>query len=114
MENLVAVGSEYNNLDREFEVYALTHPHIKVDHRFKADGDSGSVSVPIYVHDTSACTSRFALTYNTCNGTGEAYPRPLLWARHADTDDTTVLLDRGRSGQDFVAWTQSIQFCTCP
>ena len=105
-EASVAVGLEYNNNSVDFEVYALTHPALNVDHRFKADGDSGLLTLDVTV-DT-ATGHRMALSYNGQHGTGTAYPRPIFSARYLD--DSTVRLERRRSGQNFPAWIQGIQF----
>ena len=105
-ENLVAVGNEYALLGDDFEVYALTHPDLAVDQRFKADGDGTQVTVDVTVD--SAGAQRMALSYNGQNGNGTAYPRPMFSARY--TADTTVRLERRRSGQDFPAWVQGIDF----
>ena len=53
-----------------------------------------------------------ALVYNGQNGTGTAYPRPMLYSRYLS--DTSVRLERRRSGQDFPAWVQGIDFSGIP
>ncbi len=104
-EDSVAVGAEYE-VDRDFEVYVMTHPNLTVDHRFKPDGDGGDLISDV---DTdSALSQRMALSYNTCNGQGAAYPRPVFSARYLDAD--TIRLERRRSGQAFAAWVQGIDF----
>ncbi len=104
-EDSVAVATEFgSNID--FTVYALTHDELAVDYRFKADGDSGSLTVDVSVDEAS--DNRMALVYNGCNGTGTYYPRPVFSARY--TTDTTVRLERRFTGQDFPAWVQGIQF----
>ncbi|MDX2437166.1 MAG: C25 family cysteine peptidase [Acidobacteriota bacterium] len=105
-ENLVAVGNEYALLGDDFEVYALSHPDLAVDQRFKADGDTTQLTVDVTVD--SAGTQRMALSFNGLNGNGTAYPRPMFSARF--TADTTVRLERRRTGQDFPAWVQGIDF----
>jgi len=105
-ESMVAVGIEYAGNAINFEVYALTHPNIDVDYRFKADGDGTANTVNVTV-DTASSNS-MALVYNGCNGTGPLYPRPIFSARYTASD--TVELERGYSGQDFPAWVQGIDF----
>ncbi|MDY6955247.1 MAG: hypothetical protein SWE60_27405, partial [Thermodesulfobacteriota bacterium] len=105
-ETTVAVGMEYNNNAVDFEVYALTHDDLAVDYRFKADGHSGNLTVDVTVD--SATSNRMALAYNGCNGNGNAYPRPMFSARY--TGNTTVRLERRRTGQAFPAWVQGIDF----
>jgi hypothetical protein len=85
----------------------MTHPDLAVDYRFKADGDSGSTDLAVTV-DSATAGARFGLSYNGCNGTGDYYPRPRMWARY--TDNGEVTLSRGFSGQDFPAWVQGIDF----
>ncbi len=105
-ESLVAVANEYALLTTDFEVYALTHPDLSVDQVFKVDGDGGALTVDVAV--AAAGAQRMALSYNGQNGTGNAYPRPMLSARY--TAATTVRLERRRSGQDFPAWVQGVDF----
>ncbi len=106
-ETSVAVGQEYSDT-REFEVYALTHDDISVDYRFKADGNGADLTYDQTVDTAASSTARMALGYNTCNGTGDAYPRPIFSARY--TSNTNIQLLRNRWNQAFVAWTQSIDF----
>ena len=105
-ETLVAVGMEYANRALDFEVYALTHPDLEVDYRFKIDGDSGLTAVDVTVDATT--DNRMALVYNGQNGDGNAYPRPMFSARYIADD--TVRLRRRRTGQPYPAWVQSINF----
>ncbi len=106
-ETEIAVGQEYTD-DKDFEVYALTHDDLAVDYRFKADGDRGSITYDVTVDTASTATGRMSLVYNGCNGTGTAYPRP-IFSSHYD-DDNTVRLQRRRSGQNWPAWVQGIDF----
>ncbi len=105
-ETLVAVANEYASLSTDFEVYTLTHPDLLVDQVFKVDGDSGSITVDVPV--AAAGSQRMALSYNGQNGTGTLYPRPMFSARYTAAD--TVRLERRRSGQDFPAWVQGVDF----
>ncbi len=105
-ESLVAAGIEYAANAVDFEVWALSHPDLAVDYRFKLDGDGGSETVDVAV--TAATQNRMALAYNGQNGTGTAYPRPMFSARYVN--DTAVRLERRRSGQAFPAWVQGIDF----
>nr|MCU0231114.1 hypothetical protein [Acidobacteriota bacterium]MCU0479340.1 hypothetical protein [Chloroflexota bacterium] len=104
-ETTLAAGSEYN-LEKRVEAHALTHPDLVVDYRFKVDGDTAlaTVSVPV----NAAGPQRMALVSNGCNGTGTAYARPVLAARYASA--TAVELSRRRTGQDFPAWVQGVDF----
>jgi len=105
-ESSVAVGLEYAGNAVDFEVYAITHTDLKADYQFKTDGDSGASTYDVSV-DT-AKRNRMALSYNGQNGTGNAYPRPMFSARYAD--DGTIRLERRRTGQEFPAWVQGIDF----
>ncbi len=98
-EATVAVATEYGGTAVDFQVWALQHPDLAVDQVFKADGDTGSLTVDVAV--ASATANRMALSYNTQNGTGTAYPRPFFSARYLADD--TVRLERRRSGQGFAA-----------
>ncbi|MCP5016063.1 MAG: DUF11 domain-containing protein, partial [Ketobacter sp.] len=105
-ETQVAAGIEYAGNAVDFEVWALTHPDLAVDHQFKVDGDGGNLTVDVAVAATTQ--NRMGLAYNGQNGTGTAYPRPMFSARYVN--DTTVRLERRRSGQAFPAWVQGIDF----
>lgn len=110
-ENLVTVGFERNPGNADFEVYALSHPNLATDYRFKADGDFAALTVDVTVDNASA--NRMSLVYNGHTGTGNAFPRPMLFARYLN--DTTVRLQRRRIGTtagngNFPAWVQGIDF----
>ena len=49
---------------------------------------------------------RFGLQYNSSNGTGNAFPRPYWGVRH--TGSTAMKAFRQYSGQNWVAWIQSV------
>jgi len=106
-ETTVAVGQEYSD-NRAFEVYTLTHPALVVDYGFKVDGNSGDLTYDANVTSANNSSSRMALISNGCNGTGAAFPRPIFSARYLN--DTTIRLERRRSGQDFPAWIQGVDF----
>jgi len=103
-ESTVAVGSEYTDA-YNFELYAMSHPALKVDYRFKVDGDSTAADLAVAV-DVSAAGARFAWVYNGVGGTGDYFPRPRMWARY--TADGTVTISRGYSGLTFPAWIQAV------
>lgn len=106
-ETQVSIGMEYA-ISKDFEVYAFEHPDLAVDYRFKADGDSGNLTVDVTVDSNAATTNRMALVTNGQNGQGTAYPRPHLSSGYLN--DTTVRITRRRSGQNFPAWIQGINF----
>ena len=103
-ESLLAVGTEAGGTAIDFEAYAITHPDLAVDYRFKADGDGGLITIDVPVD--SASGNRFAWVTNGLNGTGTAYPRPMFSAHYSS--DTNARLVRRRSGQDFPAWVQGV------
>ncbi len=105
-ESTVAVGLEAAGNAVDFEVYALSHPDLAVDYRFKTDGNTADVTVDVTVD--SATSDRMALSYNGSSSTNNAYPRPMFSARYVG--DTTVRLERRRTGTDFPAWVQGIDF----
>ena len=105
-ESSVAVGIEHSGRAVDFEVYALTHPELAVDQVFKIDGDGSNLTVDVTVD--AAGPERLAFSTNGMNGTGGAFPRPMFSARYIN--DTTVRLERQRSGQDFPSWVQGIDF----
>ncbi|MBI9084248.1 MAG: DUF11 domain-containing protein [Desulfobacterales bacterium] len=107
-ETQLAAGIERSGNEVDFEVYALTHADLAVDHRFKADGDSVATT---YNQTVDAATgNRMALITNGSNGgNGETtYPRPIWSAQYTANDN--ILLERRYSGQDWPAWVQGIDF----
>ncbi len=106
VENSLAAGIEYSGNAVDFEVYALSHNDLSTDYIFKADADSANLIVD--VPTASPQSRRMAFVTNGCNGTGTAYPRPFFSARYLN--DTTIRLERRRSGQDFPAWVQGLDF----
>lgn len=106
-ETSVAVGQEYG-VNKDFEVYALTHDDLAVDYEFKADGNTNDLTYDASVTAATNSTARMALIYNGQNGTGGAFPRPFFSARY--TDSTTIQAERRRSGQPWPAWIQGIDF----
>ncbi|WP_411826914.1 hypothetical protein [Luteolibacter sp. AS25] len=105
-ESTVSVGSEYTDT-YWFDVYTMTHPDLKVDHRFKTDGNSGNADLALTV-DSAPSGARFGWVYNGCNGTGDSVTRAKLWSNYTDDDEITI--GRGNSGQNFPAWIQGIDF----
>lgn len=51
---------------------------------------------------------RFTILANGLNGTGNAYPRPMVWSR--PTAAANAEWTRSRSGQPGVFWLQSVDF----
>jgi len=120
VETSVAVGSEYAG-DRRFSaLVTLTHPDLVVDHRFKPDGNTLDLSGELetrpplsgesYRDDDAAITDghRLVMSSNTCSGTGQAYPRPVLAWRIVAPE--RVRWRRQYMGQPFCAWTQVSDF----
>ena len=107
VESTVAASNEYG-ASIDFEVYALTHPNLAVDYQFKSDGNTDDATVDVSVDTADTANARMALAYNGCGGTGTAYPRPLFSARYIG--DSTVRMERRRTGQPFPAWVQGIDF----
>jgi len=110
-ENRVAVGQEYTDT-RQAQFFIHTHGALLVDYRFGPDGSistnglSGSQAVD--AASAPATATRIPLISNSSNGTGNAYPRPIVWARHSG--DTTLTWTRSRAGQPGAYWVQSIDF----
>lgn len=118
VENRVALAQEYTET-RQAWFYIHTHPRLAVDYRFGADGSIGtnelsgtqSVDGLLAPETRSGSTSagyRLPIISNTSNGTGNAYPRPIVWVRH--TGDGQVTWTRSRSGQPGAYWIQSVDF----
>ena len=105
-ESVVSVGSEYTDT-YWFDVYAMTHPDLQVDYRFKADGNRVDTDVAVTV-DSAPSGARFGWVYNGCNGTGSSVSRAKFWSRY--TGDNEITMSRGNSSQNFPAWIQGIDF----
>lgn len=105
-ETLVSWCGEYAHT-RHFDIYAMTHPNLAVDYRFKADGDTNVLDIPVTV-DSATAGQRFGWVTNSCNGSGNAHPRDRFWARYTAADEITI--SRGYDGQDIPAWVEGINF----
>ncbi|MCP3957629.1 MAG: DUF11 domain-containing protein [bacterium] len=105
-ESQVAVGTEIAGTAVDFQVWALTHPSLAVDYAFKLDGDGANLTVDVPV--VTAGSERMALVTNGQAGTSDNYPRPIFSARYVN--DSTVRLERRRSGSNFPAWVQGVDF----
>lgn len=104
-ESTVAVGLEFSE-DIDFDVYVMTHADLATDYRFKSDGNSSDLTVDVTVD--SATEDRMALVYNGAGSNNTEYPRPIFSARYVS--NTSVRLERRRSGVTFPAWVQGIDF----
>ena len=106
-ESSIAAGIDVAGSDINFDVYALTHPLLAVDHQFLTEGNNGSVSVNQAV--TSATANRMALVYNDFDEHNDDYPKPIFWGRY--TTNTNIAIERRRSGGgNWAAWVQGINF----
>ena len=65
-ETSVAVGSEYTDT-YAFDVVVMTHGDLRVDHRFKPDGDQYVLDLAVPVD--YARGQKFAWSYNTVDTT---------------------------------------------
>lgn len=107
VESTVRMGAEVNNIQRDFMVYVMTHPELAVDHRFKASGNSNATTFDQTV-DTAPAGTRMAWCTNTAPSSLTNFPRPIFSSRYQA--NTTVRLQRQRSGTNFAAWIQGIDF----
>lgn len=124
VEVLVAVGGEFNDT-RTSSAYVHTHPDLRVDYRFGADGTTGiptaaatgtmavNATLEAEGYDTAGSVwetgpRRAAIVSNSSNGVGTQYPRPMVWARHSGS--TQVDWTRSRTGQPGAFWLQSVDF----
>jgi uncharacterized repeat protein (TIGR01451 family) len=106
-ETLISAGANYNNLNVNFDVYALTHPSLRVSHAWlPSAGQTGLTATVAPV--TEAVGNRIAVVYNSLEEAANNYPRPLLSARYASP--IALLLERRRSTSEFASWSQGIDF----
>lgn len=120
-ETTIAIGVE-NSDTLDFQVWALTHPDVRVDYRVVADGAPGSAANPnngegneddlVENVTVDAPTDpingkRFALVTNGAADTNTAYPRSSLYARYSTS--TSVTITRNREGVEFPAFVQGVE-----
>ncbi|MEE4271900.1 MAG: C25 family cysteine peptidase [Thermoanaerobaculales bacterium] len=106
-EGQVAVGLQHQNNAVDFEVWAMTHPDLEVDHRFKADGDDNALTADVAVNTSDA--ERIAVATNGMGSTSRWYwPASIFSARYLD--DSTVRLERRYADYTFPAWVQGVDF----
>jgi len=103
-----------------------SHLDLAVDYRFGTDGGTpgipsgsltgtvtidGALGSEAYTNTGSlrrTAGTRLSVISNTSNGTGVAFPRPMVWSR--PTASSTATWTRSRSGQPGAFWLQSIDF----
>jgi uncharacterized repeat protein (TIGR01451 family) len=107
-ESTVAVGIYENGHAMNFDVYTMSHPSLAAGHTFKANGDSGSLTYDVAPVASALDGRRMAVSYNSDTGNGNNFPRSIFSARY--TADTTIQLERRRSGDNFAAWVQGVDF----
>jgi uncharacterized repeat protein (TIGR01451 family) len=107
-ESTVAAGIYETNNAVAFDIYAVTHPGLAVSHVFKPNGNSGSLTFDVTLLTAAPTGGRVALAYNSAADNNNAYPRPIFSARY--TADSTIQMERRRSGVNFAAWVQGIDF----
>lgn len=111
-ETQVSLGSEYGDT-KSTTIFVMEHPDLSVEHLFKPDGDAGpstgyqelnlAISAP-----TNGAGHRFSFVSNGCNGTGNAYSRPVFASNFSS--DTNLRYWRSYAGQSFPAWFQIVDF----
>jgi hypothetical protein len=106
-ESVVAVGQQTGVTAKAFTVYALTHPSLVVDYRFRASGTGSSAAIP--TNSAAGCSDRMAMTYNGLVGTSTNWVRAIFRSRYSN--DTTITMTRPSADGSFAAWAQGIQFC---
>lgn len=106
-ENQVAVGIEHSGNDVDFQVWAMTHADMVVDHVFKSDGDDGDLTYDQTV--VVAGAERMALAFNGMEGTNSRdWPASIFSARYVT--DTTIRMQRRFANYEFPAWIQGADF----
>ncbi len=63
-ESRIAAGIDEPGNALNFDVYALTHPQLAVDHRFLIEGNATVGTVNVTVAAATSATGRMALVYN--------------------------------------------------
>ena len=106
-ESQLAAGIEYGWRNVDFQVWALTHPSLAVDHRFKPDGNRNSTTYNLAVDAASANRMAF-ITNSSDRNNDNNYPRPIWSARYTANDN--IRLERRYSGRNWAAWVQGIDF----
>jgi hypothetical protein len=106
----VAVGQQSNPGNKLFTVYALTHPELRVDHRFRPNGESGTTQ-NIPTNDAAHCGpssgGRMAVAYNGGNSTSTSssgsnnWPSAIWSSRYHS--DTSIRMSREQNSG--INWT---------
>ena len=105
-ESRVAAGIDEAGNGLNFDVYAISHPQLAVDHRFQVEGNAGTGTVNVPVNTATA--NRMALVYNALDDQTGNYPTPLLYASYGS--NTSVQVVRRSAAPAFAAWIQGIDF----
>jgi Peptidase family C25 len=106
-ESQVAVGVGAGRT-KDFEVYALTHASLSVDHIWRAAAAGDTTVTTFDLATTTAGTRRIALSYNGSNDNNNSYPSPMFSARYLT--DSSIRLERRRAAGTIPSWTQGIDF----
>jgi uncharacterized repeat protein (TIGR01451 family) len=107
-ESTVAAGVDVAATSLDFDIYTMSHPNLQVDYRFV---DTSALGTQPVATDT-ATADRMALVYNSLADQDDNYPGPIFGARY--TSNTNIDLIRRRTGSNFSAWVQGINFGTVP
>jgi hypothetical protein len=102
----IAVGSEENQ-KKYFAVYVMTHEKLRVQHIFTSYKNKKDLFVDIPI-SPPATSNVMSWSSNSSQGTGYSFPRAIFSARYKENN--TIQLKRQQSGQNFSAWTQTIDF----
>jgi hypothetical protein len=108
----VAVGQQANPGNKVFEVYALTHPDLVVDHRHRPNGTSGTTA-DVTTNDASGCPgARAAVNYtgSASTTTGNDWKGSVWTSRYSS--NTNIHMSRNHNDSiNWSGWIQGIQFC---
>ena len=109
----VAAGIHEANNALAFDVYALTHPGLAVDHSLQAQRATPTLTgVSVGQLASAAPGSRLALSYNApSDTTTDVLPARMFSARYEATRTSITPRAAPGTGADFAAWVQGIDFC---
>ncbi|MEO8361305.1 MAG: C25 family cysteine peptidase [Vicinamibacteria bacterium] len=109
LETVLSAGQWNNGQTIDFDVYAMTHPSLLVDHRFKASDATNDPTTLVFDQTTTAgAGARFGLSYQANSLNDNNYPQSMFSSTYLSP--AQIRLQRTQAAGTFAAWTQGVNF----